>query len=204
MSRIDIRSIRRKQIVQAAEELAAQRGWAETTIADICKKADISVGGLTHHFKDKDEILFAVLEDVIERLRERFVETQSGERIQDPLGHFFQGLCQSVNADRSLYLLLLHFASSSIHRPDIGERLRAFFASLRSRDREHCQEGVQQVKQQAQLSQANADLLQCLSLGLIFGYVFLEVKTPPEQMETEVRKVLQTYAPRHPAAQEQP
>lgn len=199
MSRIDIRSIRRRQIIQAAEELAAQRGWAETTIADICKKADISVGGLTHHFKDKDEILFAVLEDVIQRLHERFQETQPEEGTPRSLNRFFQALCQSVDADRSLYQLLLHFASSSIHRPDIGERLRDFFASLRQRDRDRCQEEVQ-----LQGSQATADLLHCLGLGLIFGYVFLEVKTPPEQMEAEVRKVLRTYAPDHPHAQEQP
>ncbi|GHO55411.1 TetR/AcrR family transcriptional regulator [Ktedonobacter robiniae] len=199
MSRIDIRSIRRRQIIQAAEELAAQRGWAETTIADICKKADISVGGLTHHFKDKDEILFAVLEDVIQRLHTRFQETQSEEGTPRSLNRFFQALCQSVDADRSLYLLLLHFASSSIHRPDIGERLRDFFASLRQRDRDRCQEEVQ-----LQGSQATADLLHCLGLGLIFGYVFLEVKTPPEQMEAEVRKVLQTYVPdHHPHAQDQ-
>ncbi|EFH88596.1 TetR/AcrR family transcriptional regulator [Ktedonobacter racemifer] len=204
MSRIDIRSIRRRQIIQAAEELAAQRGWAETTIADICKKADISVGGLTHHFKDKDEILFAVLEDVIQRLHARFKETQPEEGTPRSLNHFFQALCQSVDADRSLYLLLLHFASSSIHRPDIGERLRDFFASLRQRDRDRCQEEAHQEEAQLQGSQAMVDLLHCLGLGLIFGYVFLEVKTPPEQMEAEVRKVLQTYVPDHPHAQEQP
>ncbi|GHO42612.1 TetR/AcrR family transcriptional regulator [Ktedonospora formicarum] len=193
MGRINIRSIRRQQIVHAAEELAAQRGWAETTIADICKKADISVGGLTHHFKDKDDIMFAVLEDVIHRLHDRLVASVSKEEAQQNPGAFLHAFCQSIESDRSLYRLILHFASSSIHRPDIKQRLKAFFASLHQRDEAQCQEQEKRKDKPYIRSQAMADLLQCVGLGLILGYAFLDLQTPAEQMEVEAAKLLLPY-----------
>ena len=47
----------RERIYDAAFSLIAEKGFNETSIADICRKADCSVGAFYHHFPSKDSIL---------------------------------------------------------------------------------------------------------------------------------------------------
>jgi TetR/AcrR family transcriptional regulator, fatty acid metabolism regulator protein len=52
-----IEEVRRKQIVETAIEAIASEGFAHITIAEIAKRAEVSTGVITYHFKNKDEIL---------------------------------------------------------------------------------------------------------------------------------------------------
>ena len=47
----------RQRIYGIAFELIAQKGFDETSVTDICKAADCSVGAFYHHFPSKDSIL---------------------------------------------------------------------------------------------------------------------------------------------------
>jgi TetR/AcrR family transcriptional regulator, transcriptional repressor for nem operon len=52
----------REQIIDAADELFYQRGFEHTSFADIASAVNISRGNFYHHFKAKDDILAAVIE----------------------------------------------------------------------------------------------------------------------------------------------
>lgn len=64
----------RSAIVKAANELFYQHGYEETSYTQIAKKAHISRGNFYHHFKSKEEILYAIvdyrLEDVSHILKD--------------------------------------------------------------------------------------------------------------------------------------
>ena len=47
----------RKRIYEAAIDLIADQGFDETSISDICREANCSVGAFYHHFPSKDSIL---------------------------------------------------------------------------------------------------------------------------------------------------
>ena len=49
----------RTRITEAAKKLIFHYGFQKTTMADIAKEADISVGGLYNYFKNKEEISLA-------------------------------------------------------------------------------------------------------------------------------------------------
>ena len=51
----------RTQIVEAADRLFYERGFAATSFADIAAEVQISRGNFYHHFKTKDDILAAVI-----------------------------------------------------------------------------------------------------------------------------------------------
>ncbi|MDZ5700078.1 TetR/AcrR family transcriptional regulator [Chelativorans sp. M5D2P16] len=51
----------REQIVDAADKLFYQQGYAHTSFADIADVVQISRGNFYYHFKTKDEILDAVI-----------------------------------------------------------------------------------------------------------------------------------------------
>ena len=53
---------RRRQILQAAMSLFAQRGFQRTTILDICAEAGLSAGAVYSYFDSKDAIIEALSE----------------------------------------------------------------------------------------------------------------------------------------------
>lgn len=61
-----IEKFRRKQVIDTAIEAIAKDGFARTTIAEIARRAGVSTGVITYHFKNKDELL----EQCIRRLFE--------------------------------------------------------------------------------------------------------------------------------------
>src|SRR5262245_23083656 len=131
MSRVDIRSIRRRQILDAAEQLAAQKGWTETTIADICQAADVSTGVVTRHFQNKDEIMLAALEDILEQLREQLGPFGEKEKsLSEHIYSFLLALCRIEASHPTLPQLLLHFLATSTSRPEVAERLHTFFSHI--------------------------------------------------------------------------
>jgi AcrR family transcriptional regulator len=132
MPRVDIRSIRRRQILEAAERVATQKGWTETTIADICQAADVSTGVVTRHFENKDEIMLAALEDILEQFQaQQRSSLGSGKSLSENIQSLLPALSQTVAAQPSLSLFLLHAFATSIARPEIAERLHVFFSQLR-------------------------------------------------------------------------
>ncbi|MEC0242148.1 TetR/AcrR family transcriptional regulator [Paenibacillus dokdonensis] len=58
----DDAELTKQAIVDAAKELFAAKGYAATSMADICSAAGCSRGGLYHHFESKED-LFVYLAD---------------------------------------------------------------------------------------------------------------------------------------------
>jgi AcrR family transcriptional regulator len=52
----------RREILDAAEKLMAERGFRATSIAEVCAASKSSVGSIYWHFKSKDGLLAAVME----------------------------------------------------------------------------------------------------------------------------------------------
>lgn len=52
---------RRADIVRAARDSFAERGYAQSSLRDIAARAGITHTGLLHHFRTKDDLLAAVL-----------------------------------------------------------------------------------------------------------------------------------------------
>jgi TetR/AcrR family acrAB operon transcriptional repressor len=57
----------RRRILDAAEELFAERGFERTSFVDVSERSGISRGSIPWHFKNKDGLLMAVLERAIDR-----------------------------------------------------------------------------------------------------------------------------------------
>lgn len=59
---------RKKEILDAAQELFGIKGYDATSVADIMKKVGIAKGTLYYHFQSKEEILDAVIERIARRM----------------------------------------------------------------------------------------------------------------------------------------
>lgn len=52
----------KKKLVLAAAELFAEKGYDETSVADICGLADANIASVNYHFGNKENLFFEVLD----------------------------------------------------------------------------------------------------------------------------------------------
>jgi AcrR family transcriptional regulator len=80
----------KQRIVAAARALVAERGYENVGMAEVLERAEVSRGGLYHHFAGKQELMAAVLESL-----ERDVMAQLASvavRAPDPLAAIASGV----------------------------------------------------------------------------------------------------------------
>lgn len=63
--------VRKEQILAAAERTFAQKGFHESTIAEIAKEAKVSEGTIYEYFSSKEGLLFTIPEAFTARVREQ-------------------------------------------------------------------------------------------------------------------------------------
>ncbi len=83
---------RRGQIIKAAIELFGRRGYHVTTIRDIAKKANVSIGLIYQYVSDKEDVLFLVLTEVLDGYQRAIPVALVG--IEEPLARF----CAAIRA----------------------------------------------------------------------------------------------------------
>jgi AcrR family transcriptional regulator len=72
--------IRRREILNVARELFVTKGYDQTSVNDILKIVDIAKGTFYYYFASKEEVLEAIILDIVEegaRRAERIVKDQS-------------------------------------------------------------------------------------------------------------------------------
>ena len=62
------------KILEAAEELIAEKGFEETTVRNICQKANINVAMISYYFGSKEKMLTYLYQYRVQRAKETFAE----------------------------------------------------------------------------------------------------------------------------------
>lgn len=63
------RSIKRRELLkEAALELFGQKGYEQTSISEIARRARLPVGSFYQHFRTKKQLLVALMDELLERL----------------------------------------------------------------------------------------------------------------------------------------
>ncbi|MFK7918495.1 MAG: TetR/AcrR family transcriptional regulator [Ilumatobacter sp.] len=115
----------RRRILDAAEELFAERGFIETSLADVAERSGISRGSIPWHFDNKIGLLMAV----VDRAAERAGAT--------PITPGFDDLHSSIleigQRLREPHMALLHMLLGEASKPDSA--IRSAYAAHHERDR---------------------------------------------------------------------
>lgn len=72
---------RRQELIAATMETIAERGLAGTTMAEVTRRAGLSLGLANHHFTSKENLLTETLRHLAEELRAIWVIQQSDDRL---------------------------------------------------------------------------------------------------------------------------
>ena len=96
---------RRAQIMEAARVCFGRKGFARSTIHDICTEAGLSPGAIYRYFKSKDDIVFAIGDESRETVL-AMIEEMKGRHtaleILNFIGERFFGLLAQPAADPAL------------------------------------------------------------------------------------------------------
>ncbi|MEZ5467268.1 MAG: TetR/AcrR family transcriptional regulator [Lysobacterales bacterium] len=98
--RLEEKEARRKQIVDAAEEVYADTGWDELTIDQVARKARLSRALVYVYFKDKFDLHCAICERALLLLGDRFEQAATrhsrGRDQVEALGRAYVAFSQEV------------------------------------------------------------------------------------------------------------
>jgi AcrR family transcriptional regulator len=192
VSRVDVRALRRSQILEAAQRLVAEKGWAATTYADICREAGISNGVLTYHFKSKEDIRFALFELELERWR---VEFQLEERIShmsapERARYALEKTAQTLEKRPEFYQTLLYYlANTPLNRPDLQQRIRDFFTEVRG----HIAKSLSDAMDSGMIDRRDPYEMASVLQSIIYGYALARVAIGIEPPLDDLIKLVTGY-----------
>src|SRR3984893_7877067 len=117
--RIDVASIRREQIVEAAVAIITEQGLQNLSLSEIETRAGMSRGQLTYYFPAKEDILLAVFDRLLEMMRERAggpcqMSGEGWERVRQ----FLPGFLLKPPPAAVFHALQYTFLSQISHRDD--------------------------------------------------------------------------------------
>src|SRR5260370_13702996 len=137
--RVDVGSIRREQIIEAAVAVIAEQGIQNLSLSEIEKKANMSRGQLTYYFKAKEEILLAVFDRVLQLMYQGMGTPEETAQVPcdqqtgwDWIQHLFQTIFLKPPVAPEFGCLQYTFLSQIGHREDFRRRLATLYEEWRS------------------------------------------------------------------------
>jgi AcrR family transcriptional regulator len=123
------RSVRRKQLLAAAQEVFVSSGYHSAAMDDIADRAGVSKPVLYQHFPSKMDLYIALVDAHAEAMAARISEAiaQSSDnavRLHDVLVAYFDFIDGDSRGDGGAYRLL--FSSDLANDPVIRDRVEAF------------------------------------------------------------------------------
>ena len=69
------RLARQRDILNAARELFIEKGYSDTTLDEIAKRAEFGKGTIYNYFSNKEELFFAIMDEMIDQLLQHVQST---------------------------------------------------------------------------------------------------------------------------------
>lgn len=170
-----VRDLRRAQIVAAARALVASGGLEALTIGALERRLRFTRGVITYHFRDKDEIVDAVLASAIEEIDAATaakVRASLGARakVEAVLRSKIRGFLDHPEAGH----ILLSFWGRIIH----DRRVRDANAALYRRYRAEAAHLVEAGRRAGEFGRVPVDAAAALLVGAVIGVVAQAIFDP--------------------------
>lgn len=101
---------RKEAIVQAATKLFSEKGYRETSVAELCKMTDVAEGTIFYHFKTKEALFVIVLERIVQDIISKMKSVEENENSHTGMDQLEQLIAHylSLTTDLGSRYLLLH------------------------------------------------------------------------------------------------
>jgi AcrR family transcriptional regulator len=196
-ARIDVASLRREQIIEAAVTVITEQGLQNLSLSEIEKKAGMSRGQLTYYFPTKEAILLAVFDRLVFLMMQQHEPQEGGPAIcpgpktwQDAIAYVLGMILQEKPLHPEFDVLQYTFLAQISHREDFRQRLASLYEMWRGK-----MTGLLPTNNQ---SRALATLIQALFHGLAIQHSADPASVNREEMIALCLDVLETYLRKTP------
>lgn len=124
MRKKDIPNVRKQQLITATLKVIEEKGLHQTTIGHIAKVANMSVGIVSHYFGDKDNLMKAVMQSVLEDLKDavrKKIQATSDKTARGSLIAIIEGNFDSSQINPAAMKVWLNFWASSIYSEELRQ-----------------------------------------------------------------------------------
>jgi AcrR family transcriptional regulator len=179
---------RRQHILRAAEVCFARDGFHRTTIADICKEADVSTGAVYVYFRDKESIIRAILKNAQQtRLASLGHPDAPEQRMQVLLGWVSQVLTptglHTARIDLNLW-------AEAVRSPRVGTIARE---ALRDATQSVADLVVRRLHDQKALRGRDPDAIAAVLVSLFLGLEVLAGVGVPLNLDEILRVLVEVF-----------
>jgi AcrR family transcriptional regulator len=200
-NRVDVGSIRREQIVDAAIAVIAEQGIQHLSLSEIEKKTGMARGQLTYYFKTKEDILLAVFDRLIQLMHQRATAANcpnSQLHTMPPGWERARALLAMVLVQPPMmpafYPLQYTFLSQISHREDFRARLAKLYDEWRSH---MAQDFAADLANKKTGRRVEAKMFASLVQGMLHGLAIQRAADPDafdrEEMMALMLDVLENY-----------
>jgi TetR/AcrR family transcriptional regulator, transcriptional repressor for nem operon len=185
------------QLIQSALRLMLDKGYATTTVDEICTTAEASKGSFYHFFNTKEEIGLAALEAFIQR-GEHLLQNGTYQHIEDPVERVFGFLDHAETVAKKIWgdgCLLGTFAIDLARtHPAIQRRVVILFDRVEVRMAELFNPIASFRKQNPSAKQLARQYMAILEGAIVLGRAYGDWKRIPQALQG-FRDYLRLLAP---------
>jgi AcrR family transcriptional regulator len=179
----------RKQLQCAMLELVLEKGVDSIVIQEITDRADLGRGTFYFHFKDKEDVLWSIVEDRIHVTENALEERYSGNLPEQMEYYGYVNIFRHVEQNRDVYQLLV----SSKGSQDVTNRVKQYLVSETIKDIEN-HNVYHEIGQPPEITAQ-------MVVSLLFGLVFWWLETPNAYSAQDMGAILyRTLHHREPPA----
>jgi AcrR family transcriptional regulator len=181
--RPDVSEERKDQILDAASEVFADKGFSETRMDDIVKKSGLSKGTLYWYFKSKDEIIINIFERLFssefKELENMVVDVD--QTATERLLRFTDQVCKDVRRMLRLMPLAYEFMAWAFRRTFVQEAFKRYINKFMGVLVPIVQQGIDSGEYRAIDPQSTVITLGAIFEGTVLLWVYDRTLVDPEK-----------------------
>jgi AcrR family transcriptional regulator len=116
------RGTSRDQLLGAASRVFARSGYRDASMDEIAAEAGYSKGALYWNFESKEELFFALLDEIDDRLRGLITLAASAPVDRDVTAELSRALATVLKQNRDMTLLFHEYSAMAVRDTRLGER----------------------------------------------------------------------------------
>ncbi|MGW5575145.1 TetR/AcrR family transcriptional regulator [Nocardia thailandica] len=121
----------REDLLAAAKQCLADRGYARTTVRDIVAASGTNLAAINYHFGTRDKLLTQAMIESSATAVQQILDTVAADEPGDRLTEFLRRLVDSFTTDRAVWVANAESYPQAIHTPELRAELAAAQARAR-------------------------------------------------------------------------
>ncbi len=163
---------KKKALLMAARRVFARKGFTATKIDDVAKEAEIGKGTVYEYFRSKDDIFFALYEEMKIELHERIFELDNELPPREKLRNLVMSALLAFEHWRDFGYILLDFWAMHKNGASTNIRFDEIYDEARTRLSALIREGIRTGDFKKVNSVETASALIAIFDGLLLQWIF--------------------------------